>query len=279
MYAAESEIDIDQYWQILKRRWLPASVVLVGTVAMVSVWGFRQTPIYEAEGKLRFKSQDATSALTGLGDEFSQLESLGRGNPIATEIGIIRTVPIIQKTIDELKLKGAEGGPIKPKQLLGKLQVNNEEGADILKVAYQSPDAEAAKLIVDTLMSVYLDEHLLANRAEAAAAREFIEKQLPDAEDRARQAEAALRAFKERNQVIDLEAEARSAVSALENLQASMTNVSSKMADAEARFGALNARLGRNPQAALAATAISQSSGVQQVLDAYQQVESTLAAE
>ena len=249
-------------------------------MALVSVYGFSQTPIFEAEGKLRFKSRDATSALTGLGDELGQLESLdGKENPIATEIAVMRTVPIIQKTIDQLKLKDADGKLVEPKQLLSSLEVSNERGTDILKVAYQLPDAEAAKAVVDKLISVYLDRHLLDNRAEAAAAREFIEKQLPDAEERARRAEAALRDFKERNQVVALEEEAIATVDSLENLQTKMTDVTAQLANADARFSALKVRLGRNPQAALAAAAVSQSSGVQQVLAAYQDVESKLAAE
>ncbi|MEO0455551.1 MAG: polysaccharide biosynthesis tyrosine autokinase [Cyanobacteria bacterium P01_A01_bin.114] len=280
MQAVESEFGLGQYWQILRRRWLPASLVFANTVAILSILGLTQTPLYEAEGKLRFKSRDTTSALTGLGDEIGQLESLdSKENPIATEIGVIRTVPIIQKTVDQLDLQNDAGELINPKQFLGRLDVSNERGTDILKVIYQSPDADIAKQAVDTLMSVYLAEHLLANRAEAAAAREFIEKQLPDAENRARQAEAALRDFKERNQVVALEAEALSTVSTLEELQNQITGVSSQIADTEAQFNTLQARLGRNPQAALIATAVSQSSGVQQVLTAYQEVESELAAE
>ncbi|MEO0827724.1 MAG: polysaccharide biosynthesis tyrosine autokinase [Cyanobacteria bacterium J06639_16] len=280
MQAADSEIGIDQYWQILQRRWLPASLVFASTIVMVSTLGLLQTPIYEAEGKLRFKSHDATAALTGLGDELGQLEALNiTDNPVATEIGVIRTVPVIQAVIDRLDLRDAEGNPITPKQFLGNLEISHERGTAILNVAYKSPDVEAAKRAIDTLMSVYLDAHLLANRAEAAAAREFIEDQLPAAEDRARQADAALRAFKEQNQVVALEAEALSTVSLLEDLQAKMTDVSSQLADAETQFDTLNARLGRNPQAALVATAVSQSSGVQQVLEDYQAVESTLATE
>ncbi|MEM9164210.1 MAG: polysaccharide biosynthesis tyrosine autokinase, partial [Cyanobacteria bacterium P01_F01_bin.4] len=280
MQAAESEFGLGQYWQILKRRWLPSSLIFANTLALMSILGLTQTPLFEAEGKLRFKSQDTTSALTGLGNEIGQLESLdSKENPIATEIGVIRTVPIIQKTIDQLDLKDEAGNPVKPKQFLGSLDVSNERGTDILKVIYQSPDAEVAEQVVDMLMSVYLAEHLLANRAEAAAAREFIEKQLPDAENRARQAEAALRDFKERNQVVALEAEALSTVSSLEDLQGQITGISSQLADTEAQFDTLQARLGRNPQAALIATAVSQSNGVQRVLTDYQEVEANLAAE
>lgn len=280
MDAVDTEVSLSQYWYILKRRWLPASVIFVGTLLLVSFLGARQTPIYEAEGKLRFKGRDSTSALTGLGDELGQLESLDRAeSPIATEISIMQTVPIIQKTIDNLEFKNNEGELINPRQFLGSLEVSHERGTDILNVVYQSPEPEKAKLVVDALMAVYLEEHLLANRAEVSAARLFIEKQLPSAEQNARQAEAALRRFKEQNQVIALEQEAIATVASLESLQSRMTDVSSRLADTEAQFATLNARLGRNPQAALTATAVSQSIGVQKVLADYQQVEADLAAE
>ncbi|MEM9218621.1 MAG: polysaccharide biosynthesis tyrosine autokinase [Cyanobacteria bacterium P01_F01_bin.150] len=280
MDAADTEISLSQYWYILKRRWLPASVIFFGTLLLVSFWGARQTPIYEAEGKLRFKGQDSTSALTGLGDELGQLESLDRAeSPIATEIGIMQTVPIIQQTIDNLEFKNAEGELLKPKQFLSRLDVSHERGTDILKVVYQSPQPEKAKMAVDALMAVYLEAHLLANRAEASAARLFIEKQLPNAEQNARQAEAALRRFKEENQVIALDKEASATVNFLESIQTKMTDISARIADTEAQFTTLSSRLGRNPQAALVATAVSQSSGVQQVLADYQQVEANLASE
>ena len=44
-------------------------------------------------------------------------------------------------------------------------------------------------------MEIYLEEHLLSNRAEAVAARVFIQRQLPGAEAHAQQAEAVLRDF------------------------------------------------------------------------------------
>ena len=281
MQVGSSDISIGQYWSILKRRWLPASLVFVGTLTVVTIHGLRQTPIYEAEGKLRFKGQDSTSALTGLGAELGQLESLdGAESPIATEIGIMQTVPIIQKTIDRLGLRDGDDDSINPKDFLNQLNISHERGTDILRVRFYSPEPDEAKQAADAVMSVYLEEHLLSNRAEAAAARVFIEKQLPDAEQEARQAEAALRSFKEENQVISLDAEARTMVSSLEGLQNRMTDISSEFADTQAQLDTLAERLGgSSPQAALLASSVSQSRGVQQVLEAYQEVETTLATE
>lgn len=276
----EPEVGLDQIWQIVRRRWLPATLIFAGITAAVAAYGSYQTPLYEAEGKLRFKTRDATSVLTGIGDERGTLESLdSKVSPISTEIGVIRTTPIIQTTIDRLNLQQEDGTPVKPEQVLGNLEVKNDSGTDILSLAYLSPSPEEAERVINALMEVYLEEHLQANRAEAVAAREFLEKQLPAAEARARIEEAALRDFKERNNIVDLVEETRLTVSSLENLETRITDINSALADVDAQFNTLKARLGKDPQAALVTSAIGQSPGIQTILAELKEVEAKIASE
>ncbi len=278
--SSNDEIRLDQVWQIVKRRWLPAALIFSGITAAVAAYGFNQTPIYEAEGKLRFKTRDAASALTGINDERGELESLdSRESPISTEIGVIRTTPMMQKVIDELGLTNEDGEPLDPRKILGNLEVSQENGTDILALAYQSPAPETAEQIVNVLMETYLEEHLLNNRAEAVAARVFIERQLPGAEARAQQAEAALRDFKERNDILELQEETRLTVSSLDQLEDQMTAVKSALADTDAQFRVLRARMGKDPQSALVATALSQAPGIQSILTELQTVEAQIATE
>jgi polysaccharide biosynthesis transport protein len=281
LQAEEPEMDLQQYWLRLRRRWFPALLVFGSTAAAISFLGFSETPRYEAEGQLRFKSEDATAALTGIEDDNrGELKSLDfQGSPIATEVGLMRTAPVIRETIEKLDLKNDQGELVEPSQFLSNLRVDSEPGTDLLKVIYRSPNLEVSQRAVDTLMEVYLTQHLLENRAEAIAARQFIEKQLPDAESRAQQAEAALRNFKELNQIVALEPETLETVSALGDISEKITDVTSTLADAEAQFSRLEERVGRDPQASLLATSVSQSEGIQQLLQEYQSVETTLAAE
>jgi polysaccharide biosynthesis transport protein len=279
--AEEPEMDLQQYWLRLRRRWVPALLVFASTAATISFLGFSKIPMYEAEGQLRFKGEDATAALTGIEDDNrGELKPLNfQENPVETEVGLMRTAPVIRETIEKLGLKNDQGELIEPSEFLSNLQVDSEPGTDLLKVVYRSPSLEVSQRAVDTLMAVYLKQHLLENRAEAIAAREFIEKQLPDAESRALQAEAALRNFKERNQIVALEPETLETVSALRDVSEKITDVTSELADAEAQFTRLEERVGSNPQASLLATSVSQSEGIQQLLEEYQSVETTLASE
>jgi len=192
---------------------------------------------------------------------------------------VIKSAPIIEATIAASNPRDPKGNLLDYEKFIENLHLENDRGTDILRIVYRSQSPIEAENVVDTLMKNYLDQNLLANRAETAAARTFIEQQIPAAEARVLEAETTLRDFKEKNQVIDLTEETTATVEALGILQTQITDLSSQLADAEAQFSTLQARLGRDPQTALVATALSQSAGVQQVLTEYQQVETTLAAE
>ncbi|HEY9887862.1 MAG TPA: GumC family protein [Candidatus Obscuribacterales bacterium] len=273
-------MDIRQYWFVLKRRWLPASVIFTAVSALTIVALARQTEIYQAEGKLRFTPSDRRSALTGVGvteGEFNPL--VESNNPLVTEMEIIRSEPIVGETLRRLASYQPQAAPLTRQTLLDHLQLTNVRGTDILLVAYQHPEPELAATVVDTLMAVYLEGHVQENRVEAIAAREFLEQELPAAEGRVREAEAALRAFQEANQVAALEEEKGAVVTATETLRQRVAEAQAALAEAQARSAAFSQQLGLSPQAAIAVTTLSQSPGVQEILTQYQAVEAQLAVE
>ncbi|WP_313889942.1 MULTISPECIES: GumC family protein [Nostoc] len=196
MEPQENSSSFDKYWQVLKRRFVPAlniflPVFLISLIAS----NFLQKPFYIAEGKLRFHRINPTSTLTGLGTEIGKLEPVSKDNatnPLDTEAEVIRSLPVIQKTIKKLKLSNSKGLPLKPKDFLKKLTVNAISKTDILKISYKDSDPERAAQVVNTLMDIYLEQNLFSLRAETAAARNFIERQLPNTELIVRQAEAEL---------------------------------------------------------------------------------------
>lgn len=276
----ESSIGLGQYWLILKRRWLPASSVFASVFILAAISLAFQKPVYEAQGKLLFKKSSPTPSLTGVGKEIGEMNTLqDQNNPVDTEAEVIRSNPIIQKTITRLELKNESGKTLKPEQLLKKLDVKDVKKTDVLQVAYQDTDPKKAAAVVNTMMAAYLENNLLANRSEAVAAREFVQKQLPKAEANLRGAELALRQFKENNKVVALDEESKSAVGAVADLQKQITATQTGLADAKAQSEVLRKQLGINLQSAGTVTSISQFPAVQDVLKEIQQIESQLAVE
>jgi polysaccharide biosynthesis transport protein len=63
-------------------------------------------------------------------------------NPLETQAEIIRSHPLIQKTIVDLQLKDQEGEPLTIDNFLRSLKVNPIRGTDVLQLSYRSVDPE-----------------------------------------------------------------------------------------------------------------------------------------
>lgn len=272
------DIDLQKYWFILRRRWLPAAAVFGSVMGLTALSTMFQEPIYQTGGKLLLKP-DETSNLTSLRALEEPLDPLSgtKGNPLETEAEIIRSIPLMQKTVAALNLRDDTGAPLSPYALLGSLEIEGIPATDILQVSYKNPDPVRAAAVVNELMNLYLQNNIINNRAAARAAREFIEKQLPRTETAVRQKEAALRSFKEQNDIVDLAGESQSAVRIIGSLDSQISDSQAQLARANTRTAELRNRVGMNSQAAVDANSLSQSPGVQNALQQYQQLQSELS--
>ncbi|WP_162423394.1 GumC family protein [Myxacorys almedinensis] len=237
-------------------------------------------PVYVAEGKLKFERANATLSITNLGREIGNMQPLAdKSNPITTEVEVMRSQPMIQQTIDQLGLRQSMGAPLSVNEFLEKLQVSAIKETDILILSYQDFDPAQATEVVNTLMSLYLEHNVYNHRAQAVAARRFIEQQLPHTETTVKQAEDNLRQFKQANQVIALSEESTSAVKSLSELQGQIAVTQTQLKDADAQIMAYQNQLGMNAQRASESVSLSQSQGVQSALAEAQKLETELSAQ
>ncbi|OBQ40352.1 MAG: chain-length determining protein [Anabaena sp. CRKS33] len=274
----QDSIDIQQYWLILKRRWFVASVVMASVISATAFMTYTQKPVYESQGKLVFTKKDAASSLSSLSDKMGELGGLTNlSNPVDTEAEVIRSNPIISKTINDLKLKGKKGAPMTTDAFLKTLKLKTIRGTDVMELSYKSTDKQEAANVVNSLMKHYLASNINTNRAEAIAAREFLSQELPKVERRVTEAEIALRRFKEKNRVVALDVEARVSLESLGRLTESITQSQGELAAAYTRSVALQNEMKLTTQQAVDLSSLSQSPGVQQVLTEYQKTQHELA--
>jgi polysaccharide biosynthesis transport protein len=271
-------VDLQQYWLILKRRWLPAAVVVGSVFGVTAFVTFQQKPIYEAESKLLFNKNNPVSALSGLNSQIGELAGVSQlSNPLETEAEVIRSYPILQKTITKFNLKDKRGKPLKVEEFLKLLKVKSVKGTDILGLSYRSTNSQEAANVLNSLMGDYIENNISVNTAEARAAREFLSKQLPEVERKVVQAEAQMRRFKDENNVVSLEVEAKVGVESLKMLSSQITEIQAGLVDVNTRSAALKSQLELSTQEAVELSTLSQSPGVQQVLTEYQKVQDELA--
>ncbi|MEL6319623.1 MAG: polysaccharide biosynthesis tyrosine autokinase, partial [Cyanobacteria bacterium J06626_14] len=202
-----------------------------------------------------------------------------QSEPLTTQAEIIKSPPVAEATVEALDIRNDAGNLVSPWSIIGELVVRPVAGADVLQISYESPDPVLAAAVVNQIIEDYQEKNIEMNRSEAAAAREFILAELPNTELLLFEAEAALRQFKEENDILVLEEEASAAVSTLTSLDQNITATRSDLEDVTAQAAGLRSRVGMNSEQAIAMSALSEAPGVQEALLQLQEVESQLSTE
>jgi polysaccharide biosynthesis transport protein len=273
-------LDFGDYPRIAKKYWLPMLFVSISIFGLSIFFTFIQKPIYQAEGKLRFNKVNNISSLSGITEKAAELSGLTNlSNPLETEAEVIRSNPLVEKTISVLNLRDKKDKPLEVEDFLQKIKIKAVKDTDILELMYSSTNPKEASLVVNTLMTHYLENNIRTNRAEAKAAREFLTTQLPQLERQVSQSEMAVRKFKEKNKIVVLEEEAKAGIEELKNLSQEISKAKSELAAANIRSQTLQEQLELNTKQAVNLSTLSQSPAVQQVLTEYQKVQDQLAVE
>lgn len=268
-----------QFGSLLRRRWLPASLVLVLVLLCTAAFTFTQTPVYEAGSTLLFKRASAATSL-GLSAGAGPSETapfVQQGNPVETQSEILQSPPLLEKVVAAQQLKDAGGKALSVDRFLQDLKVASVKGTDLLKVSYQDEDPRRAERVVSSLIAFYRENDVATNRAEAAEARKFIYQQLPRVEATLRQRELALRDFKLKHRIVDLTEEARAGVSLVSNLDNELAQARARLQSTSTRLGELRHIVGMSAGRAMTTSALSQSPAVQEALTQLQTTQSQLA--
>ena len=272
------DVDITNYFQKLKRRWLPALVVFLLTVGGTAAASTLLQKTYRSEGKILFKQNPLDNI--DFAEGANRLNSLlPNQSPLSTEELRITSESVLQQTIDQLKLEDETGEPLKPKDLEKRLKVSIIGGTDVISLSYKHTDPLMASKVVNTLMDVYIQQQIRSNQSETANADSFINQQIPKVETNLKTVESSLQKFYEENQVIDLKEEKRSLVQEIANLNRQISDVGSQLQGKQAQTAKLQQELGLDLSQAIAANQLGSTPAVQSILEQLNTTESQLAQE
>lgn len=272
--------DFRQYFFVLRRNWLPAGLtflICAGLSTFIALYTNR--PAYRANGQLLFQIRDPQSELTGLGQQLGELEPIGRSNPLETQASLLQSRSLLNDVIQSLDLRNESGELVSPASVSRDLTVEQIPEADILEIAYVSPDPEFAADFVNELMGSYLAFKAETQQSQAATARTFVDEQLPQLEDKFNQASKALQEFKSDNQILSLELESGGIAALMADFDQKESDARVQLAAANARAANLRQQLNVDTATALNLATLNDASGVQEALAQIQTVEAELAAQ
>ncbi len=197
MSTIKYELNLYDYWRIIKRR----RFVIFSSIAfcLLFTWIYTnlQTPIYQATAVVKI---EPSLIVPGISTEMLGWDML---NAVNTEVKIINSAVIAERTALKLGLITDFTDETTKQSIITSIQskIKAERVADsnLVKITAISSNKEETAKLANATAEVYIEKGIEDRTKRARELREFIEKQLKDAEKNLKESEEKLREFTEKN--------------------------------------------------------------------------------
>ena len=250
-------IDIQEYWQIAKRRKWFLILPFLTIVVAIAVGSFFMERVYESSttvliGRRRLLSQSVERMVPGARGR-ERIETLRR--QILSRAYLSQVINILGlKNNEELRsraekfqsqYKDMSVDEIMEMWLINSLRRSLEvrqKGSDFIEIKAQSTDPEFAFLLAKTLTQVFIDESLKSELGGIRGALEFSSEQLAIYKKKLEESEEKLRRFKQ-GMIAD-QVESQSIASEnIGQIRSMITSVEFELRDARDQLNFLNSKL------------------------------------
>ena len=195
-------------------------------------------PSYKSNAKIWIKNLATDEFVANLSDE-SQLTPLtAAGNPLLTQIEILKSGQL--KDFIAKQIRKSTVNKDKSINIDKIIEVKNKPGTDILSITFTWDNPKEAKVLLNSVLEEYDNINLLINKKIRTARRKYIELNLSQIDKKLYEIRDKLKKFKSTNLAINIDEESIKLVdqkintsTKLEDLDASINNTSSSVAELE----------------------------------------------
>lgn len=283
--AIETEAGYGQILAILLRRKFWVIGVLVAAIGVAAVQTMRQTPTYASGLQLLIEPnyQGRSNNQKGLENEFSDTNVVV---DTATQLNLMRSSTLMRKAMTLLQKNYPEIDPnnlgsvaaFKGAVSVSQVQAGKDSSSatKIFQVSYTSDDPVKTYKALESLKKVYLDYNLEQQKIRLANGLAFVNEQLPLVESKVKQAESALENFRNSQELIDPDVQARIQTEGLNRIQQERQSNQVQLRELESRYASLQKQVNLSPDNAIAVSRLTQSSRFQNLLNEVQKTELSL---
>ncbi len=272
------ESTLREYMRVLiKRKWMVISV-MVGIFMVVAVASLRQTPVYEAVGRIAVNKAD--SHLVSFKDSAPDTDYVYEQSDLDTEVRILQSDLMALQVIRTLNLdKRPEfGGHSDPKQanlvadtlqtdsnrtsaLLaafhGNLRVTLIPNTRIMEIHFTSTDPQLAASAVNTLAATYVEQNFKTKFESTMQASDWLSKQLVDLQMKVETSQEKLVRYQKEHEILGTDEKTNIITEKLDELNKEMTVAEFDRMQKEAIYRQSQS----NDPVAVAAAIVSNSAG------------------
>ena len=235
------------YAALLRRKWIFLQAVVFFTVG-ASVLAMVLPKRYEAVAKISVESSSASLSILGEMDLGEMAQSLtGSSDDIQTKMALAQMRPVLDEVVWRLQLRDTDGELLQPEKLLvpgidGEIlaqpfiSITQQQGTNILLVMGTANTPELSALLADTMVTVYLADSQERAKEDTRQALRFIQTELVKTQSDFDQALGRVASALQAEQVIDLDAETKAAVSRSSELIGDIVALEAEMAGIQAQI-------------------------------------------
>lgn len=288
----ESDLGYGHLFEVLFRRkiWIIASIAIA--MGIGAIYTLRQEPIYRSSMQLliepNYQSKDT-------GDLEEQFSGTNVEVDIATQLTLLRSTPLLERAMAKLQeiypeFDVSQPGAVQlfrqslqvvqlPSEGAGGRDTRRSSGIKIFRVDYASSDPAKTQRVLEALQFVYQQYNLEQQEERLAKGLSFINRKLPEVRAKVAYAEAALERFRKQQGVIDPESQAQTQVGILNSLEQELITTQARLEELKRLYSTLLDQINLQPEQALLASRLSQSSRYQTLLNQVQETELELVSQ
>ena len=207
---AQYELSLRDYWRIMRKK----KAIVIFTTLILGFFSFffasfqKPTPIYQATARVKIEQSSTVSGL------YLQTVSQRSWRYMPTQAVVIKSFPIMEKVAGRLgylpeglsseQVRNANEYLAVVLRLKGRVEAEKESDTNIINITATSTDPKEAQRLANCVAEVYKEENMLEKNQRIINARDFIEGQLEVVGGKLRDAEEAVRSFRENNKFVSL---------------------------------------------------------------------------
>jgi len=229
-------LEIRDFFGVL-RKYMWIIVVTIVLVLSLSIFlAMRQKEMFEA------KSQLVVNTERGFGSRFDELPvvtelvSMEANRNVTTQVEILRSNKVINRTAKELGLT-----PEQRKEI--EINVHPVEDSDVITIIVKAPRKGVAINMANELPRQYLEYSVEARKEEAMQSARYLQQEKDKVRKQLEEAEEALKNFKDTKNIKDLGQETQKKVSELIDFESKMEDTRVELEATRAKIHEIKAQL------------------------------------
>jgi polysaccharide biosynthesis transport protein len=294
--SSSTGVEIRQLFKILYRRRFLIAGISGLVISAASVLALLAKPNYQSSMQMLVSSNiyESTSSRKAQGNEDSEFTDANlEVVDYTAQLQLMLSNQLIEKVVAKLhseypqmKIEDIKGDKTKKgkKPPLNVARIESGNGinripSQVFEITYKAKNPIKTQRVLQALQQVYQDYNIEQQKLRLSKGMAFVNNRLPKVKSEVTQAERKLELFRDRNKILDPEAQSKILLETLADTQKQLQTAQAQLQDVQARYAAIQQKIAASPGNALVSSRLSQSTRYQSLLNEIQKTELAISQE